>query len=162
MNKYFKSDIKTLEELKKEYKKLVMQLHPDITKRDTTKEFQAMGAEYEQLFNRLKDFKMDKNGNIKKEVNKENVNIFKNIIDKIIFFEGITISIIGQWIWIEGNSYNYKEELKKLGFKWSKNKKAWYYADNLENCKRGRYSMQQLKDRFTTQIIENENILKLA
>ena len=50
----------------------------------------------------------------------------REMLNKIIGFHGITIEIIGNWIWAF-DSYGYRKELKELGFKYAANKKAWYY-----------------------------------
>ena len=37
------------------------------------------------------------------------------------------IELCGSWIWISGSSYQYKDELKEIGFKWASQKKQWYW-----------------------------------
>ena len=49
------------------------------------------------------------------------------MLQKIIHFTDITIEICGTFIWISGNSYPYRKELKEIGFKWASQKKQWYW-----------------------------------
>lgn len=43
--------------------------------------------------------------------------------------EGVSVELCGTWLWIDGSTYEVKERLKKLGCKWSRNKKRWYWHD---------------------------------
>jgi hypothetical protein len=51
----------------------------------------------------------------------------REVLSKIITFTGINIEIIGNWIWIDGDTYGYKDEVKAMGFKWAREKKKWYF-----------------------------------
>ncbi len=51
----------------------------------------------------------------------------QKIWDEISHFEGIKAEIIGSWLWLGGNTKLYKEQLKKIGFKWAPKKKLWYF-----------------------------------
>ena len=37
------------------------------------------------------------------------------------------LEIVGCWIWIDGNTYGYKDVLKEIGFKWAREKKKWHF-----------------------------------
>ena len=50
----------------------------------------------------------------------------REMLKKIIGFSSITLEVIGNWLWAF-DSYNYRKELKELGFRYAKNKKAWYW-----------------------------------
>lgn len=106
---------KTLEELKKVYRKLALEFHPD--RGGTDEQMAAINNAYEEMFNRLK------NGS------KEVAGDFMNVIDELMKFDGIEIDIVGTWIWVYGNTYGCKEDLKKLKFKWASKKKKWYLGE---------------------------------
>lgn len=57
--------------------------------------------------------------------NDQDVNVFADIIEKISDFD-IEIEIIGFWIYAK-NSYNYRVQLKEIGFLFSAKHKAWFY-----------------------------------
>jgi hypothetical protein len=38
--------------------------------------------------------------------------------------------VLGNWLWITKNSFPIKDVLKSLGFRYSGNKKAWYYRSD--------------------------------
>lgn len=122
--KYFK-EIKNLEELRKAYKKLMVKNHPDNGGDVAT--CQEITAEYKKLFDIFKAGQTP-------EEKKKNTYDFKadealrNVIMNIVAFDGINIEVVGSWIWVDGNTYIYREQLKKLGFKWSKNRKKWHFS----------------------------------
>lgn len=135
MRKYFK-DASTLEELRKQYKNLLKQHHPDNTNR-ITEITQEVNAEYGKLFQVLKD-KHDSNkaadasktdcGSKYDFAEDEKL---REVLQKIINFSGIEIELIGNWIWVDGNTYQYKKELKEIGFKWSSSFISPYKWNNL-------------------------------
>lgn len=134
MAKYFK-DVNTLEELRKQYKDLLKKFHPD-NANGSTEITQEINAEYDRLFKILKDrheSQTEGNDDKKAQTNYSNMKYdfsedqkLREMLNKIIGFHGITIEIVGNWIWAF-DSYGYRKELKELGFKYAANKKAWYY-----------------------------------
>ena len=125
---YF-TNVVTLEALKKEYRKLCKLHHPDLSTGNLAT-MKAINNEYELLFEQLKHTSTNKNEQT------ENVNTFKDIINQLIKFD-IDIEIVGSWIWVSGNTYPIKEHIKQLNFKWSKQRKKWYYAEGLASKKKG-------------------------
>lgn len=128
--KYF-NNVETLEELRKQYKELLKQYHPDNPK-GSTEATQAINAEYDRLFKVLKDRHESKTADT--ETNNKNMQYdfeedakLREVLQKIIHFSNITIEICGSWIWLAGNTYQYKTELKEIGFKWASKKKQWYF-----------------------------------
>lgn len=134
MRKYFK-DVNTLEGLRKQYKELLKKYHPD-NPQGSTETCQEINAEYDTLFKVLKDRHESQTEHSDDKKAKTSYSNMKydfsedqklcEILNKIIGFHGITIEIIGNWIWAF-DSYGYRKELKELGFKYAGNKKAWYY-----------------------------------
>ena len=121
MAKYFK-DVNTLEELRKQYKDLLKKFHPD-NANGSTEATQEINAEYDKLFkvlkNRHESTSADSKDGNQSEYNQnmydwENDKALREILEKIINFDGIEIEIVGQWIWISGNTYGYKKELKEM------------------------------------------------
>ena len=139
--KYFK-DVHTLEELRKQYKELLKKYHPD-NPQGSTEATQEINAEYDRLFKLLKDKHKRKSDNTADSTNTnqseysknmydwENDKALREVLQKIINFDEIEIEIVGAWIWLSGNTYNYKKELKELGFKWASQKKQWYFHTDI-------------------------------
>lgn len=124
---YFKN-CKTAEELKKEYRKLAMKLHPDIVGGDG-EDFKAMQAEFEKLWERLKNVHQNAKGETytkTSETTTETPKEFINIINTLISLNGLEVEICGSWIWVSGNTKEHKEVLKQLNFKFAYKKKACF------------------------------------
>ena len=135
--KYFKN-VHTLEELRKQYKELLKKYHPD-NANGSTEATQEINAEYDRLFRLLKDKHENNSDNITHKESEYSKNMYdwendrslREVLQKIINFDGIEIEIVGAWIWLSGNTYNYKKELKELGFKWASQKKQWYFHTDI-------------------------------
>lgn len=146
--KYFKN-IKTLEELRKEYKRLVKENHPD--NGGSVEAIKTINVEYEQLFKVLKN--NDKAEN-KKKYNMEEDEMLRNIINSIINLN-IDIEICGFWIWVSGNTYGCKTELKQNGFRWASKKKMWYWHNPEEAVKgNGKTTMDDIRTKYGSQVIK--------
>jgi hypothetical protein len=127
--RFFQS-VATVEELKREYKKLAKKYHPDLG--GSHQEFINLKKEYDDLFEQL-------NGG------KGNNKAYQDIIDKLIQYD-LEIEIIGTWIWITGNTYSLKKELKDLGFKWASRKKAWFwYEGEYKKFHKKEFSLDEIR-----------------
>ena len=100
--KYFNPTPKTVEQLKKMYKKLAMQYHPDLG--GSTEVMQQVNNEYDTLFTRLKNVHETAAGEVYTAEDKtaEMPETFRNIINKIIGLDGISIELIN-WYMDMGN-----------------------------------------------------------
>ncbi|MEY2669768.1 MAG: hypothetical protein RLZZ577_84 [Bacteroidota bacterium] len=156
MKNYFTAT--TLEKLKKEYKKLAMENHPD---RGGNEEImKKINNEYEKLFKILKDTHNinatnDTTGKTKKtnEMSKDYVNAIMTIIN----IEDITIELCGSWLWVSWNTFKHKEIFKKAGYEWSKGKKEWYWKpSSQEGYKfyRGNKSKDYIRKTFGSEKID--------
>lgn len=151
--KYF-TNVQTLEELKKEYKKLAKKYHPDLNGGTTVKIMQEINAEYDILFNKVKDCHINSEGKTYKKPTEENSEDFRNIINSIINFN-IDIEIIGTWVWCF-NSYEYREQLKALGFKYAANKKAWCWHSEKYKARRSKKTLDEIRSKYGSDRIKNK------
>ena len=147
----------TLEDLKKQYKKLVFKHHPDMGGK--TSDMQEINAEYEKLFAKLKNVHKSASGETytAKEETTETPEEFREILEKLIHLEGIDIEICGSWIWITGNTYNNREALKSLKFKYSKNKNAWYFhKEGYHKHSKKSFSLDEIRDLWGSEKVRTE------
>ena len=160
--KWFNSP-RTLEELKKQYKKLAVQHHPDLG--GNTQEMQEINAEYDVLFEKLKNVRTNAEGKTytAKEPTTETPDEYKDIIEKLIHLNGIDIEICGSWLWITGDTRPHKEVLKSLHFRWSKSKCAWYYhSEDYRKTSKRSYSLDEIRDLYGSEKVRTEPALRLA
>lgn len=156
---YFKS-FETVQELKDQYKKLVMELHPDMGGDET--QFKEMQNEYETL---LKEALKGKFGSDSERVEQE-MDIdadMREVINQIINIQGIIIEIIGSWLWVSGNTYPVKESLKDAGLKFARKKKAWYWNSGKYRKKsRKKFDLEDLRSMYDSKKVENESNKQLT
>lgn len=148
LNKYF-TNINTLEELKKECKRLALTNHPD--RGGNVEVMKAINAEYDEIFAKVKDIHKNAKGETYTKENTETPDMFKDIIDQLIKMNGVEIEIIGCFIWLSGNTKEHKDQLKALGFKWHSNKKLWYKSpEGYRRKTRKNMSMDEIRNAFGT------------
>jgi len=49
------------------------------------------------------------------------------VIEQIITLPNIIIEVVGNWIWVTGNTYPVKDSLKAVGLFFAPKNVAWYY-----------------------------------
>ena len=158
--KYF-TDCRTIEEVKAEYRKQAKRLHPDCG--GDAAEFRKMMADYEVAFNLYKNTHKAASGETYEKETTETAADFAEIINKVLHMDGVMIEIIGSWVWLEGNTYTYREQIKEAGFFYSKNKRAWYHnGDTEKSRKKGHYTMTQIKEKFGCETVDTVKQAKLA
>lgn len=151
--KYFNLPIKTKEELRKQYRDLAKEYHPDINNSpEATKAMQFVNAEYDFLLSAILN-----NQDLGTDARDEEIRIdeaLRTFIDQVVIIPGINIEIIGTWVWVTGNTYPVKEALKAIGMFFSKNKTAWYYhAEPYRKRSQKRFDLNDLRRMFDSQTI---------
>lgn len=145
----------TIDDLKKQYYKLAKIHHPDTG--GSNESFRDMNNEYESLQNHILT-----NGNFSsfERKNEESISeIYREIIDSIISIQGIVIELIGTWIWISGNTFPVKEQIKAAGFKFHSKKSMWFWYPgeykkfnnqemDIENIRK-KYGSNEIKSKIT-------------
>ncbi len=166
---YFK-DINTLEELRKQYKELLKKHHPD--NGGNVADMQEINAEYDRLFKILKDRHESKSadskdGNAKTDFNNMKYDFsedakLREVLQQIITFDGINIEIVGCWIWVDGNTYEYKDTLKNIGFKWAREKKKWYFhTEAFRKRSHKKLSMEDIRNYYGSTEVETDGTKRL-
>ena len=159
--KWFNPVPKTLEELKRQYRTLAMKHHPDCG--GNTADMQSINAEYDTLFEQLKTVHTIATGDTYTANTNETPEQFKNIINRLIVLDGISIEIIGSWVWVTGNTYRHKELIKSLMFRWSSSKKAWYFHGNdYHKTSKKTFTLDEIRDLYGSQTVTSKPPLKLT
>lgn len=148
--KYF-TNCKTLDELKKEYRRLAMLHHPDHG--GSTEEMQAINAEYDALHEQMKaqhNAKAAADDTGRTQATTETAEEFRAIIDLLLRLDGLEVELCGSWLWIGGNTRQHKDKLKEAGCRWSSNKKLWYWHHAEEGHKwhRGSKTINQIRAKY--------------
>jgi len=145
---YFK-DIQGINEAKRVFKTLAKQLHPDIGGTET--EFKLLNTIYNNILEHKIYFSTDAKFDIEIE----------KIISQILHYENIVITVIGSWIWLEGETKIIKDKLKELGFRWAIKKKMWYFGEKVRNGGKTK-SMEDIKNKYGSTTVKTQQKGKLT
>lgn len=154
MTRFFKN-VKTAEELRRQFVKLAKELHPD--NGGDAEAFKAMMAEYNELYKECGSTFTTSEGKTYQKEETTTAEQFAEIVRNIIHWTDCKIEVCGSWLWVSGGTYNHREDLKKMHFGFSKNKKAWYFHEGSYH-KKGRrsLSMDEIRQKFGTAPIDPE------
>jgi len=149
--KYF-SNCKTIEEVKATYKQLAKQYHPDLG--GDTATMQAINTEYAYACASLakgaglSDEQADNAIKLSEE--------YRQVIEKIIYLEGIVIEIVGNWIWVTGNTRPIKDILKDAGFHFAHKKLAWYYRNEAFKTRGNGAPLEEIRRKYGSESIDKK------
>lgn len=122
MNNYF-AGIRTVEELRKRYKKLLKKYHPDNGGNEET--MKEINRQYDAVFAQMsRENKAD--GESTTYDGKAEDKALREVLQKIIHINA-DVEIVGSWLWVEKGSYEYRQLLKEVGFHYASRKRAWYW-----------------------------------
>lgn len=152
--RYFEG-LRTYEELKKEYRRLARKLHPDFG--GDAEEFKKMAAEYDEAvknLNRTGETRKTAEGREYQYKETADPAEYRDIIDKMLHWN-VNIEIIGSWLWVSGETYSHRKELKAMHFGFSGKKKAWYYhSEPFRKESSKRFSLDDLRNIYGSETVK--------
>jgi hypothetical protein len=125
---YF-NQLHTVDEVKAEYRRLAKQYHPDLGGTDEL--MKAINNAYHAALKGC-------HGQTRKGENNQefrytyDAEVEQGVMDKIhellaLKLEGVSIALMGTWVWITGDTRTVKDALKAKGCKYSGDKQCWYW-----------------------------------
>ncbi|MEO3406818.1 J domain-containing protein [Mucilaginibacter sp. CAU 1740] len=117
------NDCTILDEVKAQYKKLAKQFHPDLG--GDTATMQEINKDY--AFASAKAIKGENLSDEETENEILSSEAYRKAIEQIIHLDGISIELVGYWIWVTGSTYPVRATLKGAGFFFASKKQAWYF-----------------------------------
>ncbi|MFT3948199.1 MAG: hypothetical protein QM763_14610 [Agriterribacter sp.] len=153
----FFNDCKTIEEVKALYKKLAMENHPD--RGGDTATMQAINTEYAFACAKLAKGAglTDEEADTEIKLSEE----YRQAIEKIINLPGIVIEIVGNWIWVTGNTRPVKNTLKDAGFYFASKKIAWYYRNEAFKTRGNGAPLEQIRAKYGSEKINRKQQNKI-
>ena len=153
MKNYFEN-IGSLEQLKKLYKELAMKFHPDREGGDT--------ATMQEINNQYQYFCEHPSFTYQHEGDKEDLQIYPDVLAKIMHLPGLIIELIGSWLWVSGNTIAHKTELKTAGFWFAPKKLMWYFRpEGMKSRSHDPLDIHAIRNKYGSDVIHHKEQEKI-
>ena len=150
----FFNECSTLEEVKATYKRLAMQNHPD--RGGDTAVMQEINKEYA-----FASAKVLKGANLSEEETEQHIRFseeYRKVIEQIAHLPLITIELVGWWIWVTGDTYPVRTELRTAGLFFAPKKQAWYNrSEEYKVSKGGKKTLDEIREKYGSEVIQAGN-----
>lgn len=146
------TNVRTVEELRKQYRQLMKKHHPDVG--GSNEDAKQINAEYERLFAILsRQEAQERKGTTEDKVAEDKA--IRAVLDALAGID-TDVEIIGSWVWVTRNSFPYKELLKSLNFRYASKKKAWYFhADEYHRRSKREVTLEQIRAKYGSERVNN-------
>lgn len=141
----------TKEELKKAYKKAAQKYHPD-----RNPQGENMMKIVNEAYDFLKELDLD---TIERSQNKQGSydiydfgELINNALNTLAGYDDLILEIIGNWLWIRGNTKEHREMLKELNCKYAPKKQIWYFRPEEHRCKvnNKEHSLEEIRNSYSS------------
>ena len=86
-----------------------------------------------------------------------------DVIRRLGTMEGVVTEVCGSFLWLSGNTYAYRHEIKAMGFKWARGKRKWYLAPKEWAGSRGNgWSMDRIRAEHGSRVISRNDLLAMG
>jgi DnaJ domain len=145
------SDNVTPEDIKLAYRRACMKFHPDRNPAGLQM-MQAINAAYVALENFT--------GTV--ETGNGYADFLSAAINAVIACPGLVIEVVGNWVWVSGDTKPHKEILKAAGFRWASKKAMWNFRpDEWRSYNRQENSIDEIRALYGSQQIPTKPVLTL-
>ena len=76
--------------------------------------------------------------------------VVNNALNELMKMNGLILEILGNWVWISGETKANKDALKALGCFYAAKKQMWYFRPEEHRCtgNRRNHSMDEIREKF--------------
>jgi len=146
----------TLDEVKKLYRELCKVNHPD--KGGDLETMQAINSQYSKAIKMIAAGQNLNSEDLEAEI--LSAEAYQAAVNKTVHLEGITLELVGSWLWITGNTRQHKDILKTepAKFTWAKKKddfSAWFFRTSEHKApnKGSKKSLDDIRNKYGSQQI---------
>jgi len=82
---------------------------------------------------------------------------YRQAIEKVIHLDGITLELVGYWLWAMGNTYPVRATLKDADFMFASKKLAWYFRTaEYKVSKGGKKTLDEIRNKYGSEILNED------
>ena len=145
-------------EIKARFRDLCFEHHPD-RKGGDTRTMQDVHAQYkERLRGEYRKTKDDDEAEAAVEADEAAA----EIVGKLVVLPDLVVELVGRWIWVTGNTYALRAELKAIGLFWAAKKRAWYWHAPEDKCRGGKKTLEEIKAKYGARQFTGKSFARLA
>lgn len=151
-----------IEALKQAYRQAARRYHPDLNPHGGEL-MKVVNSAYELLLSKIGEW--DVNGD-QAEADTESLSLdetMAEILNQVGHLPGLIIEVCGTWLWISGNTYPFRKELKAAGLSFASKKKAWFWrSPESKTSSRGEWSLDEIRERHGSMEVKSAQRNELA
>lgn len=165
----FFTECSTLEEVKKLYRKLCFEHHPD--RGGNTATMQSINNEYAFVCARMAKEGSKKDGSKRTAAEAEaeilSAEAYQEAINKIIHLEGINIELIGYWLWVTGETKQYAKILGSEPARFiyagkKSDRSAWFFrTENFKTRNKKGMDLDDIRNKYGSEKINGKQGYKV-
>jgi len=152
----------TREEIRKAYRTLAMQHHPDHGGDLAT--MQALNAEYDWAMDVATRNEMPGRTEASYDFQAGTNRKIREAVEAALKHTILTVEVTGWWIWVSGTAKRGTspandaalDALQKAGYHWHSAKKLWYYA-GIPSKNRREWSMDEIRNTYGSKVREGQS-----
>lgn len=146
------------DEIKRRFRDLAKLHHPDRTGGDK-ETMQAVNAEYaDALRGEYRKTKSDDDAEAAVEADERAA----EVLAQIVTLPEIVIEIVGRWLWVTGQTFPVRAQLKEAGLKWASKKEAWYWHAPEDRCRGGKKSLDEIRTTYGAKVVPSMSFARLG
>ena len=140
----------TEKDIKTAFRRLSLKYHPDKNP--------ELGGEMMKMINTARDFLLLNLDKIKAAQSSNQDDHYdyseemEAVLRALFNLPDIVYEVIGNWVWISGDTKQHKEALKALKCKWASKKQQWFYRPEEHKSRRsaGELSIEEIREKYGT------------
>ena len=145
--------VKDIETLRKRYRELLKVYHPD-NSGGNEEIMKQINTAYDRLFAQMSHENKSDGESCTEQETAEN-EAFKRVLERIGHINA-EVEIVGSWIWVEKGSYEYRQLLKEVGFRYASRKQAWYWhCGTFYKRNKKELSLDEIRMKYGSQTVNN-------
>lgn len=152
-----------VEQVKTRFRELAKEFHPDLG--GDTETMKLINNQYHETLSKFHKSTSIKDG---KEhtyyYNNEMETLLAEMVYRLLGLKmvGVDVSLVGLWIWIEGDTKPHKNSLKGLGCRWHSKRTAWYFhSPKLRTKFNANISLDGIKAAYGAELQQGEGMKHL-